>query len=233
VTERSKPRIKVVEDGPYRVTGAPVVRMRKVVDDDTDVARWERGPVLLAGGEGAHDLCRCGQSGTKPFCDGVEKTIGFDGTETADRGPTAGRRSEYGDVPVVLSDDRTLCARAAFCETRLTDAWTLAQQSEDPQRRGMLTRMVERCPSGRLAYHVPPDPAALEEELPQEIAVVDDGPLWVRGGIPIEAADGFEYEVRNRVALCRCGQSKNKPFCDGSHVRARFTDRGDWSDASP
>ena len=227
MTERSMPRIKVVEDGPYRVTGVPVVRMRKVVDDDAEVARWERGPPIQV--DGPYELCRCGQSGTNPLCDGVEKTIGFEGTETADRSPTADRRSQYGDDPIVLSDDRTLCARAAFCETRLTDAWTLAQQTEDPERRAMLTRMVERCPSGRLAYHVAPDPAPVEEELPQEIAVVDDGPLWVRGRIPIESADGFEYEVRNRVTLCRCGQSKNKPFCDGSHVRARFTDRGEWA----
>jgi CDGSH-type Zn-finger protein len=222
------PRIKVVEDGPYRVIGVPVVRMRKVVDDDAEVARWERGPATRE--DGPYELCRCGQSGTKPFCDGVEKTIRFEGTETADRSPTVDRRSEYGEDPIVLSDDRTLCARAAFCETRVTDAWTLARQAEDPGRRAMLTRMVERCPSGRLAYHVPPDPAPIEEELPQEIAVVDDGPLWVRGGIPIEAADGFEYEVRNRVTLCRCGHSSNKPFCDGSHVRAGFTDRGDWAD---
>src|SRR6266536_1245907 len=57
----------------------------------------------------------------------------------------------------------------------------------------------------------------------------DDGPLWVRGGVPVEAADGFEYEVRNRVTLCRCGYSKNKPFCDGSHVRTKFKDSGEWA----
>jgi CDGSH-type Zn-finger protein len=225
--DEATPRIKVVADGPYRVTGVPVGRMRKVVDDDAEVARWERGPVLRD--EGPYDLCRCGHSETTPFCDGVEKTIGFDGTETADRGPTAGRRSEYGEAPMVLSDDRTLCARAAFCETRLTDAWTLARETEDPERRAMLTRMVQRCPSGRLQYHLPPDTSPVEEDLPREVEVVNDGPLWVRGGVPIEAADGFQYEVRNRVTLCRCGNSKNKPFCDGSHVRTKFRDSGDWT----
>jgi CDGSH-type Zn-finger protein len=53
---------------------------------------------------------------------------------------------------------------------------------------------------------------------------VDNGPLWVRGGVSVEAADGFEYEVRNRVTLCRCGQSNNKPFCDGSHWDVGFKD---------
>jgi CDGSH-type Zn-finger protein len=50
------------------------------------------------------------------------------------------------------------------------------------------------------------------------------GPLCVRGGIPVVGADGEPYEVRNRVTLCRCGASRNKPFCDGSHAAVGFTD---------
>jgi hypothetical protein len=50
------------------------------------------------------------------------------------------------------------------------------------------------------------------------------GPLWMQGGIPIVAADGFEYEVCNRVALDRCGASKNKPFCDGTHAATKSRD---------
>jgi hypothetical protein len=71
---------------------------------------------------------------------------------------------------------------------------------------------------------------ALEPELPVSIGLIEDpvqqcsGPLWLRGGIPVVSADGFEYEVRNRVTLCRCGQSKNKPFCDGSHAAVNFRD---------
>lgn len=44
------------------------------------------------------------------------------------------------------------------------------------------------------------------------------GPIWVRGGIRVESADGNNYEIRNRVALCRCGKSSNKPFCNGAHA---------------
>jgi CDGSH-type Zn-finger protein len=47
----------------------------------------------------------------------------------------------------------------------------------------------------------------------------------VRGGIPVVGADGVTYEVRNRQALCRCGASSNKPFCDGSHASIGFKDR--------
>ena len=70
----------------------------------------------------------------------------------------------------------------------------------------------------------------IEHALPVSIGLVEDpeqkcsGPLWLRGGIQVASADGFEYEVRNRVTLCRCGESKNKPFCDGTHAAIKFKD---------
>jgi hypothetical protein len=82
---------------------------------------------------------------------------------------------------------------------------------------------VGDCPAGRLVLH-DKSGLAVEPEFEPSIGVVFDptingiGPLWVRGGIPIEAADGYVYEIRNRVTLCRCGKSLNKPFCDGKHV---------------
>lgn len=60
--------------------------------------------------------------------------------------------------------------------------------------------------------------------LPQDIGLVKDpyrdcsGPLWVRGEIDLESADGTKYEKRNRMTLCRCGRSENKPFCNGAHA---------------
>ena len=48
--------------------------------------------------------------------------------------------------------------------------------------------------------------------------------MWVKGGLRIESSDGTNYEIRNRVTLCRCGKSKNKPFCDSSHVFSSFND---------
>ncbi|MCJ7713336.1 CDGSH iron-sulfur domain-containing protein, partial [Candidatus Bathyarchaeota archaeon] len=54
------------------------------------------------------------------------------------------------------------------------------------------------------------------------------GPIWVKGGVIVESSDGTSYEVRNRQTLCRCGKSENKPFCDGTHIKAGFND-GDKS----
>jgi hypothetical protein len=85
--------------------------------------------------------------------------------------------------------------------------------------------MIERCPSGSLTYALATDQSDIEPDLPQQIAVTTeitaegpiDGPLWVTGNIPIERSDGQSWETRNRVALCSCGRSKNKPLCDGAH----------------
>ncbi len=85
--------------------------------------------------------------------------------------------------------------------------------------------MIERCPSGSLTYAIEPGEPDVEPDLPQQIAVTTEitsdgpieGPLWVTGKVPIERADGLPLETRNRVTLCSCGRSKNKPLCDGAH----------------
>ena len=150
--------------------------------------------------------------------------MGFDGSETADRAPTASRRESYEGPGIVMTDDKTLCYHAGFCVREHAMAWNLVEQAEDAESRALLVDMIEKCPSGRLEYYEPPDKTPVEQALDQEVGIVDDGPLWVTGGIPVEGADGETYEVRNRTTLCRCGASKNKPFCDGEHTKIGFTD---------
>ena len=82
--------------------------------------------------------------------------------------------------------------------------------------------MIDRCPSGTLAHARDRESQNDEPEFGKGIGVIKDGPLWIRGGIPVVSADGDAYEVRNRVTLCRCGNSGNKPFCDGSHWETGF-----------
>jgi len=87
------------------------------------------------------------------------------------------------------------------------------------------------CPSGRYVACDPDSDSAIEPEFEPSIGLVEDphlgvsGPLFVRGGIPVYSEDGTPYEVRNRVTLCRCGGSKNKPFCDGTHIARSFSDK--------
>jgi CDGSH-type Zn-finger protein len=217
-----EPEVEITRDGPYRARGLPLVRMREVIEDGIGPVAWERGEPIEADPEVL--LCRCGRSATKPFCDDSHLTNGFDGTETADRAPTAERQQHYEAIGITVNEDASLCAHAGFCATvRAQERWQTVQQVDDPDLRAELVAQLEACPSGTLTYTLP---EGLESERPHEpeIAVVRDGPLWLRGGVRLVSSDGFVYEPRGRVALCRCGRSENKPFCDGSHKDAGFTD---------
>ena len=85
--------------------------------------------------------------------------------------------------------------------------------------------MIEHCPSGALTYTMEEGEGDIEPDLPQQIADTTEitangpirGPLWVTGYIEILRSDGQYFEPRNRVTLCNCGRSKNKPLCDGGH----------------
>ena len=140
------------------------------------------------------------------------------------------QQSEVLEGPtLVLEDAESLCAFARFCDPA-GKIWSLIEGTSDPRVRQLVIREAMHCPAGRLVLHDRESAIDLEAPLPPSIGVVEDpvvgcsGPLWVRGGIAIESADGQRYERRNRVTLCRCGASTNKPFCNGSHASMMFND---------
>ena len=106
----------------------------------------------------------------------------------------------------------------------------------DPQRKPWIdpdkaaadavAAVVERCPTG--ALHFTRHDGGPAEAVPGQnrITVAADGPLWLRGELEIIGPDGAVVLKDTRVALCRCGTSNNKPFCDGSHAKAGFQDGG-------
>ena len=157
-------------------------------------------------------LCRCGQSSNKPFCDGTHTKVVFDGTESADTGPVADRFATYEGEKIALKDDRSLCMHAGFCGNRITNIWKMIKKTEDLKVRAQVIAMVEKCPSGALAYSFDTEGKILEQDLPKEVTVVPDGPLWITGGIPVERSDFQPLETRNRVTLCRCGASAKNLF---------------------
>lgn len=221
-------RITVTPDGPYLVEGGvPLVRAEIVVNEDGEAVAWREIEQLDAGE--SYMLCRCGHSADKPFCDFTHLGVGFDGTETAGHASFAEMAVNIGGGGLDLHDARRLCAEARFCD-RAGGLWNLVSRCGDPDVRALAIEVAELCPSGRYVA-CGPDGEPLEPELEPSIVLVEDpqlgvsGPLFVRGGIEIVDAAGEPYEVRNRVTLCRCGASKNKPFCDGSHIAAGFRDR--------
>jgi hypothetical protein len=99
----------------------------------------------------------------------------------------------------------------------------------DSDVRAHVMALIDRCPSGSYTYAVDPDSEDIEPDLPAAIAVTTEeselaGALWVTGGIPIIRSDGQPLQTRNRVTLCRCGRSRTKPLCDGTHREVNFTE---------
>lgn len=215
--------IEVTENGPYSVTGGvKLVRIEKITNEEKVHIGWRVYEEIDA--PEAYRLCRCGQSETKPFCSDMHLKVGFDGTENAQTDSYADRAEVLGGTKVTIRDDRGICAHSAFCSNRITNVWKAAKKSDDDdQLREMVVEMILHCPSGALTVSSADGP--IEPDLPVQIAVQKDGPYLVTGGeIPITRSDGQPLEIRNRMALCRCGQSKNKPLCDGSHFDAEFRD---------
>jgi len=213
--------IKVSKDGPYLVSGS-IPLLEKIIKYDSkwDTCEWQDGKTYPR--QEHYELCRCGQSHNKPFCDGRHLKIKFDGTETASH-------TLYRDEAVVidgsglkLSDAKILCASARFCH-RAGGIWNIIDTSNNPGDKQIAIEEAADCPSGRLIVYDKQTGKPIEPIFEPSIVLIDDpyiktiGPLWVRGGIPIISSDGKLYEIRNRVTLCRCGKSQNKPFCDSSH----------------
>jgi CDGSH-type Zn-finger protein len=214
-------RIKVSKNGPYLVSGGvPVLRQKIIADSEGTALEWRdeaKFPLQEKCG-----LCRCGHSKNKPFCDGTHAKIGFVGTETADNEPYLDKPKVFDGSGVTLTDIEEICASARFCH-RAGGIWNILKDSNTPQIKQTIIEEACDCPSGRLIVHDKKTGKAVEPNLEKSIIPVEDpsvgvsGPLWVRGCIPVESADGKTYQVRNRVTLCRCGKSQNKPFCDSSH----------------
>jgi len=218
----AKFKVKVSKNGPYIVSGGvPLSEQIMCVDNEGQCHGWKEGQKYPP--QETYALCRCGHSGNKPFCDGAHIRIKFDGTEGASYRSYLEQAGEIIGPDLKLTDAQNLCASARFCH-RGSGTWKLAKQSGNPDARQKAIEEVADCPSGRLVVW-DKEGKAIEPDFEPSIGLVEDvqagkmGPIWVRGGIPVEAADGTIYEIRNRVTLCRCGKSLNKPFCDGRHLK--------------
>jgi CDGSH-type Zn-finger protein/truncated hemoglobin YjbI len=211
-SETAEPTVVVTAHGPYRVVGEVAI---------CDV----EGTLLRRGGTWC--LCRCGGSRNKPFCDATHYLKSFDGAESADHGSIAERRDSYIADGVTVFDDRSRCAHFGQCTERLprvfrADAEPFVDAHGAPP--GEIGAVVAGCPSGALAYADDGGLDPVETAAEPSITPIADGPYRLRGRIQVVGVDGRGYERRERQTLCRCGQSNNKPFCDGSHWYAGFRD---------
>ena len=219
----SEKKIVVSKDGPYLVSGGVPISIQIITPNEDGLSwEWKEAKKFRTGR--SYSLCRCGHSKNKPFCDGTHAKIHFDGTETAGNEAYLRHPDSIEGEELRLEDVGNLCVHARFC-MRAGGIWNLTRNSGIPEARDTAIEEACNCPSGRLVVRDRKSGRAIEPELEKSIVLIEyparheHGPLWVRGGIPVVSADGESYEVRNRVTLCRCGKSGNKPFCDGSHIR--------------
>jgi CDGSH-type Zn-finger protein len=215
-------KIEVTKDGPYVVSGAlPLSEQEIVTNAAGESIEYKEGKKYPK--QEQYALCRCGHSANKPFCDGTHAKVQFDGTETARHEPYLKQAETIEGQSMTLTDADILCAGARFCDPA-GRVWNLVKQTDKGEARRLVEHEAGHCPSGRLVAWDKKTGKAIEPHFEPSIGLIEDtalnvkGPIWARGGIPVISAEGHAYEVRNRVTLCRCGRSANKPFCDGTHA---------------
>lgn len=211
--------IQPAPNGPYLVTNVE------------DLRDW-LGCTLTARPQMA--LCRCGASALKPFCDGAHARVGFSDEKSPERVPD--RRDTYVGQQVTVLDNRGVCQHSGFCTDRLA---TVFHADGEPfvtpsgGRMDEIIRAVRDCPSGALSYAIDGVEARGEVDYhgtrAPAIEVSKDGPYRVTGGVLLRDAEGGavpqgEGASSEHYALCRCGGSRNKPFCSGMHWYNGFSD---------
>jgi CDGSH-type Zn-finger protein len=139
-------RVTVMQDGPYVVTGnIPLAKQTITANADGDSESWTEGHRYPA--RQKYSLCRCGQSDTKPFCDGTHTKAGFDGTETASREPYLNQATTLDGPALALTDAESLCAFGRFCDPN-GNVWSQVTQTDDDEIRTLFIRQVNEVDPG-------------------------------------------------------------------------------------
>ncbi|MGE3801553.1 MAG: CDGSH iron-sulfur domain-containing protein [Candidatus Kapaibacterium sp.] len=201
-TENSNATIEIRENGSYLVKGVE----RLMTADGRQLETKE-----------SFSLCRCGASSNKPFCDGTHKRTEFTGEREIEI--PLNRTKAYDGEEVTIQDNRTICAHAAHCIEDLPAVFKKdGRPWIDPNGAdiGAIATLSHKCPSGALRTLLKGERVDQTDSAPK-ITIQVDGPYEVRGAIQLGVDADLSPPEPTRYALCRCGASKNKPYCDGSH----------------
>ncbi len=209
--DNDKPSIVAKKNGPYLAT-------RVTTLTGTDGEPIETKSTVA--------LCRCGATQTRPFCDGAHVGSGFTDDKHPDR--QADNRDNYAGKTITIHDNRGICSHAGFCSDNLPKVFGGGERgwiNPDAATAKRIIEVIDMCPSGALSYSVDGQEHR-DQDRPPAIRVTPHGPLGIEGGVALTGADTLEGTSDEHRTLCRCGQSKNKPFCDGAHWHANFRDDG-------
>lgn len=169
-------------------------------------------------------LCRCGGSKNKPFCDGTHGKNGF--TDEKQTDGNLDKRENYVGQRITIHDNRGICSHAGYCTDNLNAVFKQGEEpwiNPDGATIQEIIDTIRKCPSGALSYTVD-DIEHRDQDRPPMVTVTKDGPYAVTGGIELLNQSMGEGASSEHYMLCRCGGSKNKPFCDGTHWHIGFND---------
>ena len=206
-----RPTIECKPDGPYLVRNLEDLR-------DWRGERIETKAVMA--------LCRCGSSANKPFCDGTHQKNGFSGANLADR--SADKVESYQANRITIHDNRSICAHAGHCTDGLASVFKYKSEPWIDPAAGAVEEIIEtirRCPSGALSYTLD-DIRGEDQPREPSITVTKNGPYAVTGSVQLLEQSWAQGASTEHYTFCRCGGSKNKPFCDGAHWNIGFKDEG-------
>ena len=173
---------------------------------------------------GTFALCRCGASASKPFCDGSHEKIGFSSDKTQNH--LDDKKEAYIGSNITIYDNRSLCAHAGYCTDNLATVFRMKQEpwiNTDAASIEDIIATINKCPSGALSYLAKDADERGVDKAPA-IMVAPNGPYVASGRIELTDTAWGDGALKEQFTLCRCGASKNKPFCDGSHWAIEFTD---------
>jgi uncharacterized Fe-S cluster protein YjdI len=132
---------------------------------------------------------------------------------------------EYATDEIVVEWEPSLCYHSQNCVRSLPQVFDDSRRpwvKVDAATADEVEAAVARCPSGALRTRRIGTPAAAAQQQPPEVCATENGPLLVSGGVRIVDAEGAVLYEGEKAALCRCGGSANKPFCDGTHAKNGF-----------
>ncbi len=220
--------ITIMENGPLMVYGRPPLKQQFLMPDEWGQMWYFKAGASYSTEHEPTALCRCGASSKKPYCDGAHAHAKWNPYLADQEKPLLEGAELYDGPKVALSDNIEYCAFARVCDAK-GQVWNLVEMDDDKLAEYTIHE-ANHCPAGRLSAWDKQTQKPYELETEPALGLIEDpkihcsGPLWVMGGIPLQRQDGSTYEVRNRVTVCRCGQSANQPFCNGAHASIKFRD---------
>jgi len=197
----SKIKVEAFEKGPFKVTG---------VEEFSHCGKAQKADEAIV-------LCRCGESKNQPFCDGIHREVGFE---------SANELAEVQDLRIWEGEkiktifDPNLCMHVFVCKSlkklRLNEI-----EEEGTAAAEEIMKVVKTCPSGALRYELKAEIPEVGYEFEHPLEIIEGGEIRINGEF-----EPFGFELREshsvpRATLCRCGLSKNKPFCDGRHKQRK------------